>query len=91
MSLKKLAKQMSLIVPTLDKLASAADRYRPMLRVLDFGKLTGPLGRLSSDLVRSGAGVFDDTWVSCGDDSEEQHAGKRPRQRPLVKCGTNAV
>ena len=45
---------MSLIVPTIDELVSADHPYRPMLRVLDFGKLTRPLGKLYSDLGRGG-------------------------------------
>ena len=45
---------MSLIVPTIDELVSADHPYRPMLRVLDFGKLTRPLVKLYSDLGRGG-------------------------------------
>ena len=45
---------MSLIVPTIDELVAADHPYRPMLRVLDFGKLTRPLGKLYSDLGRGG-------------------------------------
>ena len=54
MSLREMDKQMSLIVPTIDELVARAHPYRPMLRVLDFGKLTGPLSKLYSDLGRGG-------------------------------------
>ena len=45
---------MSLIVPTIDELVALDHAYRPMLRVLDFGKLTRPLGKLYSELGRGG-------------------------------------
>ena len=45
---------MSLIVPTIAELVAADHPYRPMLGVLDFGKLTRSLGKLYSDLGRGG-------------------------------------
>jgi len=54
MSLKEMERQMSLIVPTLDELVAADHPYRSMLRVLDFGQLTVPLGKLYSELGRGG-------------------------------------
>ena len=41
---------LSLIVPTIDELVASDHPYRPMLRVLDFGKLTRPLRELYSNL-----------------------------------------
>ncbi len=44
MSLRKLERPVSLIVPTIDELVVLDHAYQPLLRVLDFGKLTRPLG-----------------------------------------------
>ena len=49
MSLRKLEKQVSLVVPTIDEPVVTDHPYRPMLWVLDFGKLTGSSGKLYSD------------------------------------------
>ncbi len=65
MSLRKMEKQVSLIVPTIDELVAAGHRYRPMLGVLDFGKLTRPLGKLYSDLGRGGYPIEQGFAVCC--------------------------
>ena len=65
MSLREMERQMSLIVPTIDELVAADHPYRPMLRVLDFGKLTRRLGKLYSDLGRGGYPVESGSCRIC--------------------------
>ncbi|MCX6832952.1 MAG: transposase, partial [candidate division Zixibacteria bacterium] len=47
-------RQMSLMETSVAELVSTEQEYRRMLGILDFGELTGPLGKLYSELGRSG-------------------------------------
>ncbi len=67
MSLKKLERQVSLVVPTIDELVAADHRYRPLLGVIDFGKLTRSLGKLYSDLGCGGYPVEPEGTLSRND------------------------
>jgi hypothetical protein len=57
MALKPGERQMSMIIPNVEELVSAEHRYRKLLIVVDWNKLTSPLRNLYSKVGRRGYAV----------------------------------